>query len=46
MKDRETHGESNEWSTAQRQKRSTDLLGLNEIIDQLAMANCVGIVMS
>ena len=32
------------WSNTQRQKRSTDLmfmLGLNEIIDQLAMANSV-----
>ena len=32
------------WSAAQRQKRSTDLvfmLGLNETIDQLAMANSV-----
>ena len=32
------------WSTAQRQKRSMDLmlvLGLNETIDQLAMAESV-----
>ena len=32
------------WSTAQRQKRSMDLmsmLGLNETIDQLAMVSCV-----
>ena len=32
------------WSTAQRQKRSTDLMfmqNLNESIDQLAMANSV-----
>ena len=44
MKDRKIHGESNVWSTAQRQKRFTDLmfmLGLNETIDQLAMANSV-----
>ena len=43
-KDRKVHGESNVWSTAQRQKRSTDLmlmLCLNETIDQLAMANSV-----
>ena len=25
-KDRETHGKSNVWSTAQRQNRSTDLM--------------------
>ena len=44
MKDREIHGESNVWSTAQRQKRSTDLmfmLALYETIDQLAMENSV-----
>ena len=43
MKDREIHGKSNVWSTAQR-KRSTGLmfiLGLSETIDQLAMANSI-----
>ena len=38
------HGESNVWSTPHGQKRSTDLmfiLGLNETIDWLAMANSV-----
>ena len=39
-KDRKIHVESNVWSAAQRQKRSMDLiLGLNETMDQLAMAN-------
>ena len=44
MKGRRIHGESNVWSTAQRQKKSTDLifmLGLNETIDQHAMVNSV-----
>ena len=39
--DKEIHGESNVWSTAQ---RSTDLMftvDLSETIDQLTMANCV-----
>ena len=43
-KDRKIHGKSNVWSTAQRQKRSIGLmfmLGLNEAIDQLLMANNV-----
>ena len=43
MKDRKIHGESNVWSTGHR-KRYMDLifmLGLNETIDQLAMANSV-----
>ena len=43
-KDREIHGGSDVWSTAQNRKISADLmfmLGLNEIIDQLAMANSV-----
>ena len=43
-KDGKIHGESNVWSTAQMQKRSTDLmfmLGLNETMDQLAIANSV-----
>ena len=36
-------GESNVWSTAQRQKRPKDLtlMGLNEAMDQLAMASSV-----
>ena len=35
--------ESNVWSTVQRQKRPNDLMlmGLNETIDQLGMANSV-----
>ena len=44
MKDREIHGESNVWNTAQRLKKYLDLmfmLGLNETINQLAMANSV-----
>ena len=44
MKDRNIHGESNVWSTAQRQKISTDLmfmLGLKETIDQLTMSKSV-----
>ena len=42
MKDREINGESNVWSTAQRQKRSNDLmLGWNETEDQLIMTNSV-----
>ena len=49
MKDRKIHGESNVWSTAQGQRRSTYLmfiLGLNETMDQLAMASSVvGMVM-
>ena len=45
MKSRKIHDESYVWSTAKKnRKRSTNLmlmLGLNETIDQLAMANCV-----
>ena len=44
MRRTEIHGESNVWSTAQDRRRSTDLmfmLGLNETMDQLAMANSV-----
>ena len=46
-KDREIHGESNVWSAFPR-KISKDLmlmLGLNETIDQLAMAVGVAMVM-
>ena len=42
MKDNKIHGESNVWSSAifGDRKRSTDsMLGLNETIDQLTMAN-------
>ena len=50
MNDRKIHGENNVWSTAQRHKKITDLmfmLGLNETIDQLALASSVfvGMVM-
>ena len=44
MKDRKTHGESNVWNAAQRQKRSKDLMlmwGLSETIDVLVMVNSV-----
>ena len=43
-KDKKIHGEGNVWNTVQDRKGSTDLmfmLGLNETIDQLAMANSV-----
>ena len=43
-KDRKFHGESNVWSTIKRFKKVKDLmlmLCLNEIIDQLAIANSV-----
>ena len=40
MKDRDIHGEGNEQCTAQRYKKTNELmLGLNENADQLAMAN-------
>ena len=42
MKNRDIHGGSNVWSTAQRLKRSMDLmlvLGMNGTMDVLAMAN-------
>ena len=41
---RKVHGESNVWSTAQRQKRSMELvfmLGLNETMKQLAISHSV-----
>ena len=41
-KDEEIHGDSNVWSTAQRQNGAKDImlmLGLNETVDHLAMAN-------
>ena len=40
---RKIHGESNVWSAAQRQKNDPQIymLGLNETVDQLAMANGV-----
>ena len=44
MKERNIHGESNVWSTAQRQKdiyRFMFQFVLNETIDDLAMANSV-----
>ena len=44
MKHRKILGESNVWSTAQRQKYITNLmfvLGLKETVDQLAIANNV-----
>ena len=43
-KDRKIHGESNVWSQLKDRKICTGLmfmLGLNEIIDQLAMSNSV-----
>ena len=41
-KDRKIHGESNVWSTAQRQKRGRGLdVDFNETMDQLAMVNSV-----
>ena len=43
----EIHGDSNVWSTAQDGQRSKDfmlMLGLNEIIDLLAMSMFIGIV--
>ena len=39
--DREIHCEISMWRTAQRYKGLMFMLGLNESIDQLAMANCV-----
>ena len=47
MIDRKIHGENNVWSTAQRQKRSTDLmfmLGLNEAMNQLAMVTLFAVM--
>ena len=44
MKDGEIHGESTVWSQLKDRKRFADLmlvLGLNETMDQLAMANSV-----
>ena len=41
MKDRKIHDESDMWSTAQRSKNLILMFGLNETIDQLAMANSV-----
>ena len=44
MKNRAIHSENSMWSTANKTKRTKDLMmmfGLNETIDQLSIANSV-----